>query len=147
MTTEYYQIPSQQGLLPLDSSSPDPWLASATSALSLSDNTWSVKSKSPFSNPPSLFDAEDVDALSWSHVVPMQNAGTMMKQVKAPMVPKQFNSTTSKIDAWSVVDNNTISSPKQHKRTPSNTPTPAAPTEEDKQIEDELSVQNISFSL
>lgn len=143
MTTEYYQIPSQQGLLPLDSSSPDPWLASATSALSLSDSTWSVKSKSPFSNPPSLFDAGDLDALSWKHIVPMQNAGPM-KQVKAPLVPRQFVSTTSKIDAWSVVDDTSITTNKTHKRTPSNnTPSPTDATNpEDKQIEDELSIQN-----
>jgi len=164
MTTEYYQIPSQQGLLPFDSTSPDPWLASATSALSLSDNTWSMKSKSSPSssiNPPSLFDAGDDEALAWNSINPMQNAGMMNKQVKAPKVPKQFISTTSKIDAWSVVSNDTTTNLKQHKRTPSNnskllTPSTvvaaaaaavavavaAAPTAEDKQIEDELSNQN-----
>jgi butyrate response factor 1 len=161
MTTEYYQIPSQQGLLPLDSS-PDPWLASATStfaSLSLTDAHWGVKTAKH--NPPSLFEPGTADALSWKHVVPMHNAGTKA-EVKAPKVPKNFHSTTSKIDAWSVVDN-VVSNKQQTKRNtktqPANppsspalalapvpvpAPTPAV-TAEDKANEEELVAQNISF--
>jgi butyrate response factor 1 len=149
MTTEYYQIPSQQGLLPLlDTSSPDPWLASATSALSLSD-TWSVKgSKSSSSSSslshPSLFDSSDADALSWKNVIPMQNAGMTKGAMKAPIKPRQFNSisASSQIDAWSVVDENDNTNIKQHKRTPSNNSVTKSVDPEDKQIEDELSHQN-----
>lgn len=143
MTTEYYQIPSQQGLLPLDSSSPDPWLASATNSfhtLSLSD--WGVKTTSK----PSLFEPGTADALSWKHVVPMHTAGTTKAEVKAPKVPKQFHSTTSKIDAWSVVDNVVNNKQQQPKRITKATQ-PASPPSpvEDKQLEEELTHQNISF--
>jgi butyrate response factor 1 len=114
MTTEYYQIPSQQGLLPLDSADPDPWLAAATNALSLSD--WSVKGK--IHSPPSLFEPDDAEAVSWKHVVPMHTAGTGKPEVKAPKTPKQFNSTASKIDAWSVVDSAVIAKQKKQTKQP-----------------------------
>jgi hypothetical protein len=144
MTTEYYQIPSQQGLLPLDSTSPDPWLASATSSFStLSLADWGVKVAAK----PSLFEPGTADALSWKHVVPMHNAGTKV-EVKAPKVPKQFHTTTSKIDAWSVVDTTVVSNKQPTKRTTKiqtpQPPSPSVPAADDKPIEDELSVQNIS---
>lgn len=160
MTTEYYQIPSQQGLLPLDSADvTDPWLAAAANTLSLSD--WSVKGKLHNTNPPSLFEDDDAEAVSWKHVVPMQpitaQAGTTKSAIKAPKVPKQFHSTSSsKIDAWSVVDT-TVLAAKQKKQTKSPkqpvapvvvvvAPTPvAAPTTAEKvTIEDDLAQQNIS---
>lgn len=68
--------------------------------------------------------------------------------MKAPIKPRQFNSisASSKIDAWSVVDENENDNIKQHKRTPSNNSvTKSSVVEEDKQIEDELSHQNISL--
>jgi butyrate response factor 1 len=118
MTTEYYQIPSQQGFLPSiimnneSGDSADPWLAAATSSLSLSD--WSVAkgtSNKQVPNPPSLFEPEDVESsVSWKNIIPMQYA---KPDVRVPIAPKLFNSTTSKIDAWSVVDN--IESPQQMK--------------------------------
>jgi len=153
MTTEYYQIPSQQGLLPLDSADPDPWLAAATNSLSLSD--WSVKGK--LHTPPSLFEPDDADAVSWKHVVPMQHsAGTTKPEIKAPKVPKQFHSTSSKIDAWSVVDTSVLAvkQKKQTKSLPQIPPAPvvvvaavpvpvAVPAEDPKAtIEDELAHQN-----
>jgi hypothetical protein len=151
MTTEYYQIPSQQGLLPLDSADPDPWLAAAANSLSLSD--WSsVKGK--LHTPPSLFEPDDADAVSWKHVVPMQHpAGTTKPEIKAPKVPKQFHSTSSKIDAWSVVDSSVLAAkqkkqPKQQKPSaPVVVVPPVTAVEEDPKatIEDELAHQNISF--
>jgi butyrate response factor 1 len=158
MTTEYYQIPSQQGLLPLEPSSCDPWLVASTSSLSLSD--WSTKGK--VRNPPSLFEAGDVQSVSWKHVVPIQFPVSNVKApVRAPKTPKQFNSTASKIDAWSVVDNTVIAKPKkqlqqpplqlqqqqpqqvQLKVLPQPAPTTDTPTtEEAKPIEDELTHQN-----
>lgn len=155
MTTEYYQIPSQQGLLPLDSSDHDPWLAAATNSLSLSD--WSVKAKQ-IHTPPSLFEPDDADAVSWKHVVPMQHtAGPTKPEIKAPKVPKQFHSTSSsKIDAWSVVDTSVLVSIKQKKQLSKPAPTPipvpvapVAPVAPDSPsaeavatIEDELAHQN-----
>eukprot|EP00026_Physarum_polycephalum_P006418 Phypoly_transcript_06460.p1 GENE.Phypoly_transcript_06460~~Phypoly_transcript_06460.p1 ORF type:complete len:279 (+),score=52.69 Phypoly_transcript_06460:613-1449(+) len=138
MTTEYYQIPSQQGLLPLDSTSPDPWLASATSSFStLSLADWGVKVAAK----PSLFEPGTADALSWKHVVPMHTAGTKV-EVKAPKVPKQFHATTSKIDAWSVVDTSVVSKQQPTKRNTKTQPSSPSVPAEDKPIEDELSVQN-----
>lgn len=146
MTTEYYQIPSQQGLLPLDSADPDPWLAAATNSLSLND--WSsVKGK--LHTPPSLFEPDDADAVSWKHVVPMQQPAGMAKpEIKAPKVPKQFHSTSSsKIDAWSVVDSSVLAAKqkKQAKQPQQPKPVVAAPVPvEDPKvaIEDELAHQN-----
>ena len=148
MTTEYYQIPSQQGLLPLSSTSPDPWLASATSSFSsLSLESWGVKS----SPKASLFEPGTADALSWKHVVPMHTAGTKA-EVQAPNVPRQFHSTTSKIDAWSVVDNVVNNKQQPNKRNTKPQPSPQLPaassltaSTDDKPLEDELSHQNISF--
>jgi len=151
MTTEYYQIPSQQGFLPLEEESPDPWLASATSSLSLND--WNVtKDNKQSSNPlDSLFEPEDAEALvSWKNVVPNKQQNNF----KAPVAPKQFISTTSKIDAWSVVDaNNTKQqkkakqpkAPKQAKQQPQPQQQPSPVIKQDaneKPIEDELSGQN-----
>lgn len=145
MTTEYYQIPSQQGFLPMPEESADPWLAAATSALSLAD--WSVSKEKQLTNPPSLFEPEDAEAsVSWKNVIPKQY------DVKAPVVPKQFTSATSKIDAWSVVDNTPIKL-KKVKQTkvatqPAKQAKPAVQQEgaNGKPIEDELSTQNVSFS-
>lgn len=145
MTTEYYQIPSQQGLLPLqDSVSADPWLAAATSVLSLSD--WSVgKNKK---NPPSLFEPDDAEAsVSWKHVVPLQYAKNTVSEVKSPVTPKKFNTTSSKIDAWTVVDSSpaTDKQPQQPK-TKQSKQTKAQKQNrkgvEEKPIEDELTGQN-----
>lgn len=149
MTTEYYQIPSQQGLLPLDSADPDPWLAAATNSLSLND--WSsVKGK--LHTPPSLFEPDDADAVSWKHVVPMQQPAGMTKpEIKAPKVPKQFHSTSSsKIDAWSVVDTSVLAAKqkKQTKQPQQPTIAPVAPVDPSVEdptkvaIEDELAHQN-----
>jgi hypothetical protein len=150
MTTEYYQIPSQQGLLPLDSADPDPWLAAATNSLSLSE--WGGKAK--LHTPPSLFEPDDADAMSWKHVVPMQHpaGATKSPEIKAPKVPKQFHSTSSKIDAWSVVVDTTVlakdKSPKI--KSPKMPPSPQVQqlqlnqSQEDPKtaIEDELAHQN-----
>lgn len=110
MTTEYYQIPSQQGFLPLTSGdSADPWLAAATNSLSLAD--WSTKAKQ-ISSPPSLFEPEDEEAsVSWKNVVPLQYSKAEMKSPASI----RFNSTTSKIDAWSVVDNSVVVKQQQPK--------------------------------
>ncbi len=134
MTTEYYQIPSQQGLLLLDAD-PDPWLAAAASSLSLSD--WgNVKSK-PLS-PPSLFEPGDVDAVSWKHVVPMQlPTDKQIKAPKAPKAPKEFTPTSSKIDAWSVVDTSELVKQKKQPKQQKNEQPKVT-------IEDELAHQNIS---
>lgn len=150
MTTEYYQIPSQQGLLPALDESADPWLAAATSVLSLADWTVSKTTKQAI-NPPSLFEPEDVESsVSWKTMVPLQYSNTK-QEVRAPVAPRQFNPTTSKVDAWSVVDTtnnlkqqkNKIVKAQPTKTTPPTTPkqVKAAPKEE-KPIEDELSGQN-----
>lgn len=162
MTTEYYQIPSQQGFLPLSTSgdsSADPWLAAATNSLSISDS-WKGKQ---VTSPPSLFEPGDAEAsVSWKHVVPLQyTAKAGSADVKAPVAPKRFNSTTSKIDAWSVqvVDNNVVKQPKnkqvkQHnnktqqvKQVNSNKQVKNPLTVEEKPIEDELTNQNISLLI
>lgn len=155
MTTEYYQIPSQQGFLPslvamnemVDSA--DPWLAAATSSLSLSD--WSVaKGTKQVPNPPSLFEPEDAEAsVSWGHIIPMQYT---KPDIMAPIAPKLFNSTTSKIDAWSVVD---TPQQQQQKKSPlmqikASTPQSSPklnraakqPMLEEKPIEEEITAQN-----
>lgn len=155
MTTEYYQIPSQQGLLPLSSSysSADPWLASATSALSLNDPTWGVvkreNSKSNILPPvvPSLFDE---DAVSWENVIPSIPSSfnsSSSNVIKAPIVPRGFNCTSSKIDAWSTTTDIKLtkraSITKLQQQQPICPPSPALSTaSEDKPIEDELAVQN-----
>eukprot|EP00026_Physarum_polycephalum_P010541 Phypoly_transcript_10707.p1 GENE.Phypoly_transcript_10707~~Phypoly_transcript_10707.p1 ORF type:complete len:341 (+),score=73.09 Phypoly_transcript_10707:152-1024(+) len=159
MTTEYYQIPSQQGLLPLASGdSADPWLAAATNSLSISDS-WSANKGKQISSPPSLFEPGDAEAsVSWKNVVPLQySAKAASAEVKAPVAPKQFNSTTSKIDAWSVVvDSNALAlkqpnkPSKQAKQTNNKQQTKQANKQvkstalvaEEKPLEDELSHQN-----
>jgi hypothetical protein len=162
MTTEYYQIPSQQGLLPLASGdSADPWLAAATNSLSISDS-WSANKGKQLSSPPSLFEPGDAEAsVSWKNVVPLQySVKATSMDVKMPVAPKQFNSTTSKIDAWSVViDNNAIALNKQPKtkqvKQPSNKPQQAKQVNkqmkstqlvvEEKPTAEEEVIQNISF--
>jgi len=140
MATEYYQISSQQGLLPLDSADPDPWLAAATNSLSLND--WGVKSK--LHAPPSLFEPDEAEALAWKHVVPMQ--ASPKPEIKAPKVSKQFNSaTSSKIDAWSVVDTAVLAgnvSPKQQKKQSKGSSPPSVAEDPKATIEDELAHQN-----
>jgi len=65
-------------------------------------------------------------------------AGATKPEIKAPKVPKQFHSTSSKIDAWSVVDTSVLDV--QQKKQPK-PPKPAV--EEPKvTIEDELAHQN-----
>jgi hypothetical protein len=147
MTTEYYQIPSQQGLLPLNlGESADPWLAAATNSLSISD--WSTTKTKQITSPPSLFEPGDAEAsVSWKHVVPLQYSA---KEVKAPVAPKQFNSATSKIDAWSIVVDNTavlknnkqVKNNKQQVKQVTKQVKPQQLTQEDKVIEEELSHQN-----
>lgn len=150
MTTEYYQIPSQQGFLPLAEESADPWLAAATSTLSIAD--WSVN-KEKQNNPPSLFDSEDAESsVAWRNVIPLQ----YKSDIKAP-ASKQFISTSSKIDAWTVVDDTPKKakkvvmqvSPKAQQPTTKVTKQPKVqqqqqqPQQEDgKPVEDELTVQN-----
>lgn len=156
MTTEYYQIPSQQGFLPLPEDTADPWLAAATSSLSIND--WGNKEKQV--NPPSLFEPEDAEAsVSWKNVVPKQYNKA---EVRAPVAPKQFNSTTSKIDAWGVVNNITATKQQKKAKTQQNKAQPAKQAKPAKQqqqqqqqqedangkpIEDELSGQNVSLQL
>lgn len=167
MTTEYYQIPSQQGLLPLNlGDSADPWLAAATNSLSLND--WSTTKTKQVTSPPSLFEPGDAEAsVSWKHVIPLQYAKAS-GEVKAPVAPKQFNSFTSKIDAWSIVvdDTNAVKQPKnkqvkQHnnkqqqvkqvkqvkQQQQQQQQQPQPPTVEDKVIEEELTQQNISLLI
>lgn len=142
MTTEYYQIPSQQGFLPLAEETADPWLAAATASLSIND--WNINKEKQATN--SLFEPDDLDAVSWRNVVPKQYN---KPEVKAPVAPKQFFSTQLKIDAWGVVDadeNTSITNKQQKKAKQQNKAQPAKqakqqPKEEPK-IEDELSIQN-----
>jgi len=81
--------------------------------------------------------------------------GTTKPAIKAPKVPKQFHSTSSsKIDAWSVVVDTTVLAAKQKKQTKTPKvpsvpavvvapPQPVEPTAEEKAgIEDELAHQN-----
>lgn len=151
MTTEYYQIPSQQGLLPLDHSSPDPWLAAATATFSsLSLDSWKKQNNKNTNNTNNvlkpLFEPGEMES-TWNQVVPMQNAGmNNNREVKAPKVPKTFYATSSKIDAWSVVDTTdmTIKSPQTKRNTKPPSPSPQAPLSpaEDRPSEDDLSNQN-----
>jgi len=80
------------------------------------------------------------------------SAGPTKPEIKAPKVPKQFHSTSSsKIDAWSVVDTSVLVSIKQKKQPTKPAPVPTSPVvvpveeEEDPKaatIEDELAHQN-----
>jgi len=149
MTTEYYQIPSQQGFLAITEESADPWLAAATSSLSIAD--WSVNKENKHINtPPSLFDSEDAEAtVAWKNIVPLQYNN--INKPDTIKVPKQFISTSSKIDAWSVIPN--TNNTKQVKKNKANNKQAKQPApvivvqqeeeeEESPKIEEELSIQN-----
>eukprot|EP01111_Echinosteliopsis_oligospora_P002517 TRINITY_DN1377_c0_g1_i1.p2 TRINITY_DN1377_c0_g1~~TRINITY_DN1377_c0_g1_i1.p2 ORF type:complete len:272 (-),score=76.86 TRINITY_DN1377_c0_g1_i1:1329-2144(-) len=139
MATEYYQIPSQQGtMLPLPSppsvsSEVDPWLIAATNALSLAD--WTPSSKRSAS-PPSLFEDDETQALTWAQPAPQPSSVTF--ESKMPNAPKQFLSTASHVDPWSVVDNSVMLAmqKKQHQKIVAVVEPPKA------SIEEELAHQN-----
>lgn len=104
MSTEYHQLPSQQGKMPHDYlSDNDPWLVSATNNLSL--DTWLPnKTKAPKS--PIFESAVGTNSAdAWKAVAERELAPIKVKSPVAtsvPNVPKEFFSTNSKIDAWTV---------------------------------------------
>jgi len=107
MSTEYHQLPSQQGLMPADLlDDTDPWLISATSNLSL-DAWLPNKTKTPRSP---LFEHAGHDHISMESVWKAAAERDINSAVKVkspvvssvPNVPKEFFSTSSKIDAWTV---------------------------------------------
>jgi len=143
MATEYYQIPSQQGaMLPIPSppsvsSEVDPWLIAATNALSLSDWTTSAKRSS---SPPSLFEDDETQTLTWSKPVSQQSSVAF--EAKIPNAPKQFISTASHVDPWSVVDNSVMLAlqKKHNQKAVVIQPPPVEPPKAS--IEEELAHQN-----
>jgi len=142
MSTEYHQIPSQQGLLSSQGyvsveTDADQWLASSTNKLKLSSAAYELRNSSKLQQEvPSLFDNEE--PMSWNV---MLNPAALNKStgVRSPaMIPKQFIPTSSKIDAWSVVDPAALDSIKQ----PKNQDLSTAEEEEKVTIEEELASQN-----
>lgn len=133
MSTEYHQLPSQQGKMPLDYiADNDPWLISATSALSL--DAWAPPSKTatattkslvmPTAKPslmksPLLFEHAGHDSDGWAKatipIVPDITNVAIKKPTVAPNIPKgvEFFSTSSKIDAWTVTAPTTNDSKKK----------------------------------
>jgi len=151
MSTEYHQLPSQQGLMPIEFlTETDPWLIAATSNLSL--DAWTPnKAKSSRS----LFEHAGHDASvenAWNSV----SLDTTNTKVKTPVVvsvinsvpnvPKEFYSTSSKIDAWTVQTTSPLLTDKKKAALKQTVVlTPAQQEAEDaevKAIEDELALQN-----
>lgn len=156
MSTEYHQLPSQQGLMPIELlTETDPWLIAATSNLSL--DAWTPnKAKSSRT---SLFEHAGHDSSvenAWNSValdttttkVKSPIVGTITNSV--PNVPKEFFSTSSKIDAWTVQTTSPLLSDKKKalKQQPPQTQQTLTQLQQEaedaevKAIEDELALQN-----
>lgn len=160
MATEYHHLPSQQGKMPLDLiADSDPWLIAATNNLSL-DNSWSPKNNHTL--------GLEVWGSSASVILPLENGGKLLSNESSwnslslldnginnktklnafPSVPKNFVSTSSKIDAWSI--QSPAPSPAKQIKVPKQQVVQQIQEEQSEEedeeaakvIEDELAIQN-----